>query len=183
MKDSISMLSVIVALGLATAGMQAYARCTSCGSCGAGHSRGNVEKEEVTKCSGAKDCECRKCVMGRKEAEHGYEMIDTEGLKELLESKEEVVLLDARSGKYDDGRRIKGADQLSAGASEKEIRKALPDKDARIVAYCTNLKCPASAMLADKLVEMGYNNVVKYPDGIDGWEKAKGEITKAPEKK
>jgi rhodanese-related sulfurtransferase len=100
---------------------------------------------------------------------HGYKTVDTGGLKKLLDSGEQVVVVDARSGKWDDGRRIGNASQLAANASKRAIKKALPDKDAQIVAYCTSPKCPASKQLAERLVEMGYKNVVKYPDGIDGW--------------
>ena len=46
------------------------------------------------------------------------------------------------------------------------------------MAYCTNKRCPASAMLATKLTGMGYKNVWKYPDGIDGWESNGKKVAK-----
>ncbi len=45
----------------------------------------------------------------------------------------------------------------------------LPSKDALIVSYCVNPQCPASRMLAAKLIKLGYTRVLEYPQGIDGW--------------
>ncbi len=116
---------------------------------------------------------CKKaCCAVAPAAGHGYDVIDTTGLKKLLSSDQKVTIVDARSGKWDDGRRIGNAQQLAANASADEIAKALPNKDAKIVAYCTSTKCPASATLAHKLVDLGYKNVVKYPAGVDGWQAA-----------
>jgi len=55
----------------------------------------------------------------------------------------------------------------------------LPGKDALIVTYCSNLKCPASSRLARRLRELGYTSVLEYPYGIEGWTKAGHEVTTA----
>lgn len=96
-------------------------------------------------------------------------VINTQGLAALVKAKAAVTILDARSGKYDDGRRIPGAQQLSPKADAKDVAKLLPDKHALIVTYCAGLSCPASKMLADHLKELGYANVIEYPQGIAGW--------------
>lgn len=95
--------------------------------------------------------------------------LSTAAVKELLASAKPPTVLDARSGKYDDGKRIPGAKQLSPSADEAEIAKLLPDKGAAIVTYCAGVKCPASGMLAGKLRKLGYTNVSEYPEGIAGW--------------
>jgi len=95
--------------------------------------------------------------------------LKTAGLQELIKAKTPAAILDARSGKYDDGKRIPGATQLSPTAEDADIAKVLPDKKAMIVTYCAGLKCPASKMLADKLRKLGYTNVLEYPEGIEGW--------------
>ena len=105
--------------------------------------------------------------------------IDAKGLKALLDTKAPMVLLDARSGKYDDGQRIPGAKQMNPDATDADIAKAAPSKDALIVAYCTSLKCPASKMLAENLVKLGYKNVIKYPGGIEEWVKLGNPVEKA----
>ena len=98
--------------------------------------------------------------------------IDTEGLQQIVAGGAEARIIDARSAKYDDGKRIPGAIALTADASDESIAAALPDKEAQVITYCSNLKCPASEKLAKRLTALGYNNVVKYPDGIEGWSTA-----------
>ncbi len=191
----------LVAVFLTGAAMSASA-CASCG-CAAPKPKASAcpaaacskaEKAACTKsaksaCSAKAKATCGKskcgkaakacCPSKKAAADHGYALIGTDGLKALLASDEKVTLVDARSGKYDDGRRIGSAQQLAANSSDEAIAKALPNKDAKIVAYCTSTKCPASAALAHKLVDLGYKNVVKYPDGINAWVDAGNPVKKA----
>ena len=111
-----------------------------------------------------------------KTAAHGYKVVDIKAVEAAVNEK--AIIVDARGGKFLDERRIPGAKALSAGSTPEQIAAALPDKNAKVVAYCTNLKCPASQMLAAKLVKLGYTNVEKYPEGIDGWEAAGKTVEK-----
>ena len=117
-----------------------------------------------------------------KTEQHAYGILDSAALKALITAKTPMVLVDARTPKWDDGRRIPGALYVPADSDDDAIAKALPDKNALIVAYCTNLKCPASKMLAEKLVKSGYKNVMKYPDGLEGWIAAGNAVTEATKK-
>lgn len=96
-------------------------------------------------------------------------IINTEGLKALLDSKVPVILLDARSGKWDDGKRIPGAKSLDAAATPDQVAAVIPAKEALVVTYCSNRQCPASGKLAKHLVGLGYSNVIEFPEGIAGW--------------
>ena len=98
--------------------------------------------------------------------------VNTAGLAALLRAKTPVVLLDARSGKWDDGKRIPGAKSVNAESTEAEVAAAAPDKNALVVTYCSNLKCPASNKLAEHLKAVGYTNVLEYHEGIGGWVEA-----------
>lgn len=140
--------------------------CCSTPSCARGS--GKAEKASCSTCPRLAE------KSGGEEAE-----IDTPALKALLDSGVKVSVLDARSGKYDDGRRIPGARALSAKASEAEIAADVPDKKALIVTYCSNLQCPASSMLAGKLKTLGYENVIEYPHGIAGWADAGNRVETA----
>jgi rhodanese-related sulfurtransferase len=102
--------------------------------------------------------------------------ISVAGLSALLRAKAQVTVLDARAGKWDDGKRIPGAKSLNAGSTDEEIRTALPDKNALVVTYCSGVKCPASGMLAKRLHEAGYANVVELPEGIAGWTEAGNSV-------
>jgi rhodanese-related sulfurtransferase len=104
-------------------------------------------------------------------------IVNTAALKALINSGTPLTLVDARVGKYDDGRRIPNALNLSPEAQESEIARVLPSKEALIVTYCGNLKCPASSALAARLNSLGYKYVLKYPQGIEGWVKEGNAVT------
>jgi rhodanese-related sulfurtransferase len=109
----------------------------------------------------------------------GAHELTTKELKKLLDSGTKVILLDARTGKFDDGRRIPGAKSLSPKARPEEVEKvAGKNKDALIVTYCSNLKCPASSYLFKHLKGLGYTNLHEYPHGIEGWAKAGNKVEK-----
>ena len=111
----------------------------------------------------------------------GTPTVSTAGLMALHRSGVPMSIVDARTGKYDDGTRIPRARWLPADASNRRIRRSLPSRHRLVVTYCSNLKCPASAMLAKKLHTMGYKNVIEYPYGIQGWTEA-GYPTRKHEK-
>ena len=117
------------------------------------------------------------CMAGPKQVAE----LNTAALKTLLDAGVPLTVLDARMGKYDDGRRIPGAQSLGADAKDEDILAKLKSKDALIVTYCANLKCPASRTLADRLRKLGYMRVVEYPYGIEGWA-AEGNLIVQPAK-
>jgi rhodanese-related sulfurtransferase len=95
--------------------------------------------------------------------------IDTAGLALLVRSSAPVHVLDARPDDYDDGKRIPGARQLPYNTDEKGAAEALANQDSLVVTYCSNLHCPMSRKLARRLRQLGYENVLVYPDGLAGW--------------
>ena len=133
-------------------------------------------------------CPTGVCMPGAMKAEmaapaaeqHPYGMIDTKALAALVRGKVPMIILDARAGKYDDGRRIPGAKALAPDATAEQAAAAIPAKDALVVLYCTNLQCPASAALGKNLAALGYTNLLKYPNGIDGWAEAGMPVETAP---
>ena len=116
-----------------------------------------------------------KCPSGQKQMPE----INTAVLKTIIDSGTAATILDARTAKYDDGRRIPGARSLGADAKDTEILDMLKSKDALIVTYCVNLKCPASSALAGKLRSLGYKNVIEYHYGIEGWAAEGHPVTQA----
>jgi rhodanese-related sulfurtransferase len=105
--------------------------------------------------------------------------IQTHALQALLNAGISVTVLDARSGKWDDGRRIPGAKSLAPGSNAKAAAAVIPSKSSLVVTYCSGVKCPASRMLAATLKSLGYENVLEYPVGIAGWAKHGNLIEKA----
>lgn len=107
-----------------------------------------------------------------------YSLINAVKLKRWIDEEKEIVLLDARTAPYDDGKRIPTAKSLPCDTSDAIIQDAIPYKDAVIVLYCSGHDCPASKILAEHLVEMEYTRVYKYPGGLADWKAKKYPISK-----
>ncbi len=182
MKTKLS-LTIAGTLALVALSVYVYAGGAGCGSSGASANDQAVCNAAATapcsaaakaacgdKCAKAGAVPCDKCLA--KKVAH----VTTDQLADLLGT---VVVVDARTAKYDDGKRIPGAISVPADATPEQITAALPDKSAKVVVYCTGPKCPASATLAKTLVQNGYTAVHKYPDGIEGWVAAGEPTTQA----
>ncbi len=100
---------------------------------------------------------------------HRYGVIDTIGLRCMINAKTPMIILDARAYSYDDGYRIPGARNLYHKTTAEEAATVIPGKDSLVIVYCTNIDCPASQWLAERLIQLGYTNIVKYPQGIEAW--------------
>lgn len=188
------LLAMTTAAVVALASVSAWA---GCGTCEAGKEKKEVKKDAACAvgCKDGKACAtaekskdgCKggtcpavgKTCKDTAAAKEKVATINTAGLAALVKAKTAVTILDARSGKYDDGRRLPGATQLSPSADAEAIAKVVPDKNALVVTYCAGVTCPASEMLAKRLHELGYSNVIEYPEGIAGWEESGNEVEKA----
>ena len=95
--------------------------------------------------------------------------INTAVLENMIESNIPMVILDARSGKWDDNSRIPGARSLNDKSTKDEVAGIIKSKDTLVVTYCSSLKCGASNKLYIHLKKLGYKNVLEYPFGIKGW--------------
>ena len=67
-----------------------------------------------------------------------------------------------------------GAIHIGKGVLERDIAKHIPDTDHRIVLYCGGGY--RSALAADRLQQMGYDNVASMDGGIRGWRAAGGRV-------
>ncbi len=150
------------------------------GGCGAAAKakKGGCSSQVKKSCCEICEANKAKCGAGAKKCDSELTIINTKTLATLIKAKTDMVILDARSGKYDDGKRIPGAKSLAPNASEKEAKNVIGNKDTLIVAYCSNPKCPASAKLAKNLMKMGYTNILKYKAGIAAWIKAGHKVNK-----
>ncbi|MCE9613391.1 MAG: rhodanese-like domain-containing protein [Lentisphaerae bacterium] len=160
-------------LGVCAAGLlsaNAWAGGACCASAGA---------EQKTASTDAAPAADQAASTSSPDASKGTTTISPAVLKDLLDAKQNITVVDARSAKYDDGNRLPGAMSLTADAADEEISKALPSKDAPIIAYCSNLQCPASHKLAERLQRLGYQRVKIMPEGIAGWQEAGYPVDKA----
>jgi rhodanese-related sulfurtransferase len=91
----------------------------------------------------------------------------------LHTQKAPVVFLDVREpNEYNLGR-VPGAVFIPRGNLESNIEARVP-RDARVIIYCANAN--RSAFAAERLQEMGYNDVVSMAPGWNGWVAAGGAV-------
>ncbi len=132
-----------------------------------------------------------------REVERGdYQIITTEELQQILNSEEDVLLIDTMpyEASYKKGH-IPSAEQFLFPIAEMEqwsteetdnktsedFEQLLgPDRDKKIIIYCGFVKCTRShngAMWARKL---GYTDVYRHPGGIYAWKGAGFKTNEVP---
>jgi len=96
-----------------------------------------------------------------------YQQISQEKAKEMIDSQQELTVLDVRTiEEYEEGR-IRGAQLLpNEDISEETALEAFPDKEELILIYCRSGN--RSKQAAEKLVSYGYTNVYEF-GGIINW--------------
>jgi rhodanese-related sulfurtransferase len=83
-----------------------------------------------------------------------------------------VTLVDALPASYWAQQHLPGALNLVHDDVDALAAALLPDKDAAIVTYCSNVACGNSQAVANRLTALGYTNVRKYREGIQDWVEA-----------
>lgn len=63
---------------------------------------------------------------------------------------------------------VKGAEYIGRGVLERDIEKKVPDKNAELILYCGGGF--RSALAADNLQRMGYENVLSMAGGWREWQ-------------
>lgn len=159
---------ITMMMGVALAGWLTGGVAQAGGACKAACGSEPVAKVDVAEAAAPK--------VANEPAQKKHPEITVVELKALIEKGEPLVILDARSGKWDDGKRIPGAKALSADALDAEISALIPSKDARVITYCGGVTCPASAKLANRLDVLGYKNITELPAGIAGWLEAGNKV-------
>lgn len=98
----------------------------------------------------------------------GYKDIDATGVKALMDKEDALVVFPLSPMEFDN-KHIEGSVNIIPKMMDLELPA---DKGKAIVFYCLGIKCVASWRAAEKAVELGYNNVYAFREGIPGWEKA-----------
>jgi rhodanese-related sulfurtransferase len=96
--------------------------------------------------------------------------MNVDQLKTLQASGEKFTLIDVREDNEWDAGHATGAVHLSKGVIEREIEKAVPRKDAKLVLYCGGGS--RSALATDSLMKMGYTNAFSLVGGLGAYTKA-----------
>lgn len=105
-------------------------------------------------------------IVSEEEEKEMYEQITQEEAKSIMDSTEDVIILDAREqNEYDEGH-IANAILLPYTEIEDKAEEVLPDKEALILVYCRSGR--RSKIAAESLAELGYTNVKEF-GGIIDW--------------
>ena len=96
-----------------------------------------------------------------------YQQITQEEAKKIMDSGEDIVILDVREqDEFDEGH-IPGAILIPYTEIENKAEKIIPDKDKQILVYCRSGR--RSKIASESLVNLGYTNVKEF-GGIINWE-------------
>lgn len=107
--------------------------------------------------------------------------ISTDQLKKMQDEKKSFLLVDARSPQEYQEAHIKGAISIPEKNLE-ENKNLLPaDKSTQIIIYCNGVQCGKSKRLGEKIVPLGYTNVLLYAEGFPVWEERTLPIVPGPE--
>lgn len=95
-----------------------------------------------------------------------YQQVDAKAAKELMDTEENYVILDARTQAEYDAGHIPGATLIPHDTVAATAEDALPNKDQLILVYCRSGN--RSKQASQTLVDLGYANVVEF-GGINNW--------------
>lgn len=96
----------------------------------------------------------------------GYEQINAEKAKEIMDSGVEYILIDARTEEEFAQGHIEGAILIPEYEIKNRAEKEIPNKDALILVYCRSGR--RSKIASAELVSLGYTNVKEF-GGIIDW--------------
>ncbi len=90
-------------------------------------------------------------------------------LKEKLDRGDELVIVEALPPMYHEDALLPGALDLPHDQVDALAPSLLPNKNRKIVVYCSNTACKNSTIAANRLTSLGYRNVRKYAEGKVDW--------------
>jgi rhodanese-related sulfurtransferase len=93
--------------------------------------------------------------------------VSAKEFKKVIASDEKFILLDVRSGAEFTAAHLPGALNIDRGRIEWIVPNIIKQTDRRIYVYCQDGR--RSAFATERLLEMGYANVIHIADGFKGW--------------
>ena len=93
--------------------------------------------------------------------------ISIDEVRGMQDRGESFLFVDVREDSEWDAGRAAGAIHLGKGIIERDVEKAIPDKNSEIVLYCGGGF--RSALAGDALQKMGYRHVKSMAGGIKAW--------------
>jgi rhodanese-related sulfurtransferase len=98
--------------------------------------------------------------------------ISRDDLAVLLDGDEPVVLVDALGPISYGAAHLPGAINIPPERVDALAGRRISSLDHLVVVYCANPSCESSVEVAERLVELGYRNVLHYAGGKEDWARA-----------
>lgn len=95
-----------------------------------------------------------------------YEQISAEDAKKIMDSNDDIIILDVREQDEFDAGHIPGAVLLPYTEIEEKAEGLFPDKDKQMLIYCRSGR--RSKIAAEALAKIGYTNIKEF-GGIIDW--------------
>ncbi len=104
----------------------------------------------------------------------GTTRVNAEEVIDLVESKPDLVIIDARKASDYRKGHIEGAVSLpNTETTPETLAKVIPSKETPVLFYCNGVKCGRSVKSAEIALQAGYENIYWFRGGIEEWQ-AKG---------
>jgi rhodanese-related sulfurtransferase len=98
--------------------------------------------------------------------------ITREELALKIERHDAIVIAEALPEMYWRKEHIPGAIALPLDEVDSRAERLFPDRTSSVVVYCANVECHNSHVAAERLVELGYEDVRVYEGGKADWRAA-----------
>jgi rhodanese-related sulfurtransferase len=98
--------------------------------------------------------------------------IGREELWERLRGGEQLVLVDALSPISFAASHLPGAVNVPPGRVDELAPQLIGNAATPVVVYCSSESCDSSVEVAERLVELGYGDVLHYAGGKSDWTRA-----------
>lgn len=107
--------------------------------------------------------------------------VSTEMLKDMLDEKKELTLIDARTKEEYQEAHIGRAVNITEKDFDKLAGTLPSDKGALLVLYCNGVKCGKSKKVALKAKGAGFSNILIYGEGFPVWEEKGMPVVAGPD--
>jgi rhodanese-related sulfurtransferase len=94
--------------------------------------------------------------------------------RQRMNANNDARLVDVREDHEFEAAHAAGAEHLGKGIIERDIEAAVPEKSTEVILYCGGGF--RSALAADVLQQMGYNNVFSMAGGWKAWQDADAPV-------
>ena len=87
----------------------------------------------------------------------------------MIDDGDDFVLVDALAPMSFARSHLPGAINLPLEWVDERGPRRIPELDTTVVVYCVDLECDSSVLVGERLLELGYRNVLHYAGGKKDW--------------